>query len=226
MSAIVSSAITKSSSSMNSCPTRSSASCWFGVTRYGSASTPRRSGSPSQSSTHLIPRRVRSWISIGVEVVLDVARQRTAEDDVARHPRQVVELVREHLQLLRPHGRPPLVDLGERARRRIDNGDRGARLVGDADEVAEDSLQAEVLDDAVAVTPAREPAGDDRRLEMLQRARDVDALAARAGEALARAVPVTELEVRDGQGPVDRGVEGYGDDHCRCSTPGRKVTEP
>src|SRR5581483_10957542 len=55
---------------------------------------------------------------IRVEVVLDVARQRAAEDDVARHPREVVELVRQHLQLLRPYGRAPLVDLGEGAGRR------------------------------------------------------------------------------------------------------------
>ena len=34
---------------------------------------------------------------LGVEVVLDVARQRAAEDDVARDAREVVELVGEHL---------------------------------------------------------------------------------------------------------------------------------
>ena len=130
-----------------------------------------------------------------------------------------MELVGEHLQLVRPHGRAPLVDLGQRARGRVDDGDRGARLVGDTDEVAEDSLEAEILDDAVARAAAGETGRDDRALQPLQRPRDVDAFAARAREAAARPMPVTELEVRDGQRPVDRGVEGYGDDHSRCTTP-------
>ena len=50
--------------------------------------------------------------------------------------------------------------------------------------------------------------------------RDVDALAAGAGEAVRCPVPVTELEVRNRQRAVDRGIEGYGDDHCRCTTRG------
>ena len=62
MSTIASSAIEKSSSSENSWPTRLSASRWFGETSHGSASTPTRKGSPSQSSTHCTPRRFRSRI--------------------------------------------------------------------------------------------------------------------------------------------------------------------
>src|SRR5204862_6295794 len=52
-----------------------------------------------------------------------------------------------------------------------------------------------------------------------------DALTAWAGEAVARPVPVTELEVRNGQRAVDRGVEGYRDDHCRCTTPERRLLD-
>ena len=62
-SAMSSSARTKSSSSSNSWPTSASASRWFGETRYGSASTPRRSGSPSESSTVGTPRRFSSRIA-------------------------------------------------------------------------------------------------------------------------------------------------------------------
>ena len=70
----------------------------------------------------------------------------------------------------------------------------------------------EVLDDAVAGAPAGEAGRDDRRLEALERTRDVDPLAAGAGEAGARAMPVAELEVRDRQRPVDCRIEGDGDD--------------
>src|SRR5206468_5259543 len=120
-----------------------------------------------------------------------------------------VELVGEHLQLLRPDRRAPLVDLGERARGRVDDGDRGARLVGDADEVAEDSLEAEILDDPVARAAAGETRRNDRSLQPLQRPRDVDALAARGGEPAARPVPVTELEVWNVQRPFHRGIHIY-----------------
>src|SRR5581483_12084315 len=115
------------------------------------------------------------------------------------------------------HGRSPLVDLGQRARSGIDDGERGARLVRDADEVAEDSLERELLDDPVSRAPAGEPRRDDGSLEPLERARDVDALPARAREAVARAVPVAELEVGNRQRAVDGGVEGDGDDHGRPS---------
>ena len=49
ISTMSSSATWKSWSVWNSKPTSSSASCWFGATRSGSAATPRRSGSPSES---------------------------------------------------------------------------------------------------------------------------------------------------------------------------------
>jgi hypothetical protein len=136
-----------------------------------------------------------------------------------------VELGGQHPQLLRLDGGAPLVDLGERARRRIDDRDRRARLVGDADEVAEDSLEAEILDDALSGAAAGETGRDHRSLQRSQRPRDVEPLAARAREAVARTVPVTELEVRNGQSAVDRGVEGYGDDHCRCTTRERRLLD-
>ena len=51
ISAISSSASTKSWSDVNSNPTSSSASCWFGETRSGSPARPRSSGIPSESRT-------------------------------------------------------------------------------------------------------------------------------------------------------------------------------
>src|SRR5207302_5592019 len=71
----------------------------------------------------------------------------------------------------------------------------------------------QLLDDARAGAPTSEPGGHDRHLEPLERPRDVDALAAGERQRLARAVPLAPLEVRDGQRPVERGVEGDGDDH-------------
>jgi len=50
--------------------------------------------------------------------------------------------------------------------------------------------------------------------------RDVDPLAARERETLARAVPVPALEVRDGDRPVERRVQRDGEDHpAQDSTP-------
>ena len=48
-----------------------SASCWFGATSYGSASTPSRSGSPSVSSTASSWRRLASRIELAVEAGVD-----------------------------------------------------------------------------------------------------------------------------------------------------------
>ena len=83
----------------------------------------------------------------------------------------------------------------------------------DADEVVEDRLAGQLLDDPRARAPAGEPGGDDRHAEPLQRAGDVDPLAAGEREAGAGPVPLAELEVRHGQRAVDRGVERDGDDH-------------
>ena len=60
---------------------------------------------------------------------------------------------------------------------------------------------------------AGETGGDDGHAEPLQRAGDVDPLAACERQPGARAVPLAQLEVRHGQRAVDRGVEGDGDDH-------------
>jgi hypothetical protein len=108
--------------------------------------------------------------------------------------------------------RPPFVDLRVCRSGRVDDRGRRPRLVRDADEVVEDRLRRQFLDDARAGTTAGEARRDDRYVETLERARDVDALTARERQALAGAVALTKLEVRDGQGAVDRGVECDGDD--------------
>ena len=218
-SAIASSAMRKSSSSKSSCPTSCSASCWFGETSHGSASSPSRSGSPSVSSATRIPRRPSSRAASRVERLVDAARQRAGEDDGLGAAREVAELVHQHPELGLGHLRAPLVDLRLRARRRVDDERRGARLVADADEVVEDRLARQLLDDARAGAAAGEPGRDDGDVEPLERARDVDALAARERQHLARAVTLPELERRDGERAVERGVEGDGDDHGVSTVP-------
>ena len=98
---------------------------------------------------------------------------------------------------------------------RVDDGRRGARLVGDPHEVVEDPLGRQLLDDARAGAAAGEAGRDHGHVEPLERAGDVDPLAAGEREHAARAVAVAELEVRDGDRPVERGVERDGEDHER-----------
>ena len=64
---------------------------------------------------------------LGIEVVFDVTRQRAGEDDERRDARQVVQLVEQHMELVRPHGGAPFVDLAQRPSRRIDDSSRRAR---------------------------------------------------------------------------------------------------
>ena len=126
-----------------------------------------------------------------------------------------MELLEQHLELLGGDVRAPLVDLGVRVLGRIDDGRRRARLLADADEVVEDRLGGQLLDDARAGAAAGEPGRDDGHVEPLERARDVDPLAAGERQHLARAVAVAALEVRHGQRPVERSVQRHGDDHGR-----------
>src|SRR5262249_50860076 len=118
-----------------------------------------------------------------------------------------------HLELLRLDVRAPFVDLRVARACRVDDRGRGPRLVVDPDEVVEDRLAGQLLDDAGAGPSAGEAGGDDRDAEALQRPRDVDPLAAGQRQALARAVPLAALEVRNGQRAIDGGVERDGDDH-------------
>src|SRR6476620_3805374 len=114
ISAIVSRAMRKSSSSNSSCPTSCSASCWFGDTSQGSASSPSRGG---------------------VEAVRDAAGERAGEHDSFRTPREVAHLVEEHLELGLGHLRPPFVDLRLGAGGRIHDERRRTRLLPNPDEV-------------------------------------------------------------------------------------------
>ena len=82
------------------------------------------------------------------------------------------------------------------------------------DEVVEDRLVRQLLDDPGAGGTAHEAGRDDRDTEQLQRTCDVDPLATRERHAGARAMALPTLEVRHGQRPVDRRVEGDGDDHA------------
>jgi hypothetical protein len=108
--------------------------------------------------------------------------------------------------------RAPFVDLRVRRRRGIDDRSGRARVVRDTNEVVEDRLGGQLLDDARARATTGEPCRDDRDVEPLERTCDVDALATRERQSLARTVTLPELEVRDGEGAVDGRVEGDGDD--------------
>ena len=157
------------------------------------------------------PREIAN--RVGVERRRDLARQRSREDDEVGAAREVVELLDERLELDRADLGAPLVDLRVSARRRIDDRRRRPRLGRDPDEVVEDRLGGELLDDPRPGAAAREPGGDHRHVEDLQRASDVDALAAREREHLARAVAEADLEHRHRQRPVERGIRRHRDDH-------------
>ena len=114
-----------------------------------------------------------------VDVLLDPAREAAGEHADARALGQVEQLLAEQLELLRRDGRTTLVDLGVQPGGRVEHDRVGPRLVVDADEVVEDRLVAERLDDPRAGGAAGKPGGDHRLPELLDRAGDVDALAAR-----------------------------------------------
>ena len=186
------------------------------VRRDERSARPRRRGAaarPRESSTVWIAAPVQVADRLGVEARVDPARQRAREHDVLGRGREVAQLLAQHLELVLLDLRPPLVDLGERVRHRVDDGGGGARLVADADEVVEDRLVGELLEDPRARPAAGEAGRDDRDVQPLERARDVDPLAAGERQARARAVAVAELEVRHGQRAVERRVHRDGDDH-------------
>src|SRR5205814_10177074 len=98
------------------------------------------------------------------EVAFDVTRERAGEDDEGRDTRQIPQLVEQHVELLRPHGRAPLVDLAQRSRSWINDRGRGAGLVGDADEVVQDRLRGELVDEPVPGAAAGKSRRDHGRL--------------------------------------------------------------
>src|ERR687895_1163565 len=157
-----------------------------------------------------------------VEPRVDPARQAAREHAHGGALGQVQELVHEQVELLVRDVRAVLVDLGLLAAGGVDYGGRGGRLLADAHEVVEDALVGQVLDDARARGPARDPGGDHRLAERAEGARDVHPLAARHRRLLHGAVAPSEPEVRHGQRLVDRGVEGDGDDHRRTSRTRRR----
>src|SRR4029079_6640762 len=148
-----------------------------------------------------------------IEAGVDVARERSGENDVRRSLRKVGELLAKHVELVLGHLWPPLVDLRVDVRSRVEHGRGGPRLAADADEVVEDPFVRQLLGGEGPGPPARQTGADDRHPEAARRTRDVDPLAARARRALARAVALPELEVRHEQRAVDRSVESDGDDH-------------
>ncbi len=154
-----------------------------------------------------------------VEVGLDATRERAGEDDDRRAPCQVDELVAEQLHLVRRDRRTPFVDLGLFSRRRVQDRGVGPRLVPDTDEVVEDRLLRQLLDDVGARRSAGEARGDDGLSEALQRAGDVDALAAGHRALFDGPVAPAEPEAGNGQRLVDRGVERDRDDHAGAPAP-------
>src|SRR5262249_24701848 len=144
------------------------------------------------------------------------------EHDHLRALRQVVELLAQHLELLGPHLRPPLVDLGVGVARRVDDRGRRARFPLDAHEVVEDRLAREALDDPHSRLAAGEPGRDDGPAHQLERPRDVQSLTACERQAGARPVTLAALEVRHRDRPREGGVESDG--HYHVKRPPRSFT--
>ena len=151
-----SSAIRKSSSSSSSWPTSCSASCWFGETSHGSASMPRRSGSPSASSTTRAPSLVSSRTAPRRS-----PRRRPAAASRRRPPS--TRRARGSGASRAGSRARPAVTFGPHSLisvyvpgGRVDDGGGGARLVLDPDEVVEDRLRGQLLDDPRARAAARE----------------------------------------------------------------------
>ena len=216
--------MTRSSSSLNSWPTSSSASMHVrrDDVRLGAHGEAHRLAVGVDDGRHVELAQLLD--EVGVDDRVDAARQRAGEDDDVGAAREVEQLVAEQLDLLGAHRRAALVDLRRLAVRRVEDGRVRARLLADADEVVEDRLGGELLDDPRARRAAREAGGDDRLAERLERAGDVDALAARHRRLLDGAMPASEPEVRHGQRLVDRRVEGDGDDHATSVPPvGRRL---
>src|SRR6476619_3678494 len=136
---------------------------------------------------------------VGVEPVGDAARKGPGEDDGVGTAGQVAELVHQCLELAVGDLRAPLVDLRLLARRRVDDEGRRPGLVADADEVVEDRLPRQLLDDPRAGAPAREPGRDDRDVEPLERAGDVEPLPAGKRQHLARPMALAELQRGNGE---------------------------
>src|SRR6185312_13787877 len=90
-------------------------------------------------------------------------------------------------------------------------------LGGDLDEVGQHRLVVQLFQHAGAGGAADEAGGDHRAAEAVQRPGHVDALAARHGAALDRAVATAEAEVRDRDGAVDRRVQRHRQDHFFCT---------
>src|SRR6185503_20916698 len=104
------------------------------------------------------------------------------------------------------------------AARRVDDHRRRARLAADADEVVQDALLGHPIEDVAARAAAGEARRDHGLAQALERAGHVHALASRDHDALLRAVAVTQLEVRNSERLVDRGIRGHGENH-RCAAP-------
>ncbi len=94
-------------------------------------------------------------------------------------------MLEQRLELVGADRRAPLVDLASAC---PSVGSTTALDVRDSSEMRTKSLRIasrrELLDDAVAGLAAGEPGRDDRRVQPLERTRDVDALAAGHGHAL------------------------------------------
>ena len=149
-----------------------------------------------------------------VPVLGHVAGQAAGQHDRLAAAQQVAVGGAERLQLVRAHDGPVLDDLGRHLRAgRVEHDRARARLVGDAHELVDDATGGEILHDHVACPTAREPGGDDGLTERPQRTCDVDSLA--AGLQISRRATVTaaDLQIRDAQGLVDRGVERDRQEH-------------
>lgn len=113
------------------------------------------------------------------------------------------------------HQRPRQRELRVAVRRAVEDRDVRARLARHVDEVAADAGVEQLIFDHPPALPRREPRCQRLAADLLERACDVDALAADVVADGEHTVRVGLVEVVHFHRLVDRRIQGHGDDHTR-----------
>ena len=104
------------------------------------------------------------------------------------------------------------VDVGGLAGRPVGDLDVGPGLAGDPHEVVRDRLAGEEIGEGAVVGAAEHAGRGDADAPVGEAAGDVDALAAAIGDRRGGAVDMAHDQMVEGDGQVDRRIEGHGDD--------------
>ena len=198
-------------------PSRRPASCSLSFSRVG------RGAAAEDRRHHLavgVDGAVRAALGghaeqVGVERGIAAGRDRAGEHQPAlpvRAQAAIEPRAQQRDRVLR-HLRPGSREHGVAVRGAVEDRDVGARLAGHEDELTADAgIEQRVLDHPSEVA-GREAAGERLVTELLEHARDVDALAADVPADRGDAVRVAFDQPIDLDRLVNRRVEGDGDDH-------------